>query len=77
MVLKVLGSSLPSIYDNWYAPNPVASTTTYGPNQLGSNLPLISSLAAVLFKFSLKTRSPTLNSLALIFLPNALLSLAW
>jgi len=77
MALKVFGSSLPSKCDNLYALDLIASRTTYGPNQLDSNLPLASSFADVLLIFSFKTRSPILNSLYFIFLPNALLILAW
>ena len=77
MVLKVLDSSLPSRVDNLYASDLVASTTTYGPNQLGSNLPLVSLFVVVLLIFSLSTRSPILNSLDFIFLRNSLLILAW
>jgi len=77
MALKVFGSSLASKVDNLYAPDPVASTKTYGPNQLGSNFPLASSFATILLIFSFKIRSLILNSLIFIFFPNALLSLTW
>jgi len=69
MELNIFGSSLPLKVDNLYATDPVASTTTYGPNQLGSNLPLASSFVVVLLILFFNTRSPILNSLAFIFLP--------
>ena len=77
MVLNILGFSMPSMDDNMYASNLIASTTTYGPNQLGLNLPLVTSFVFILLMFYFRTRSPTLNSFDLIFLPNARLSLAW
>jgi len=60
--------------DSLYTLDPIASITTYGPIQLESNLPFASSFADVLLMFYFNTRSPTLNSFALIFFPNALLS---
>lgn len=77
MILKLLGSSFPSMDDKLYTLDLILSTITYGHNQLGLNFPFISSFAIVLFMFFFSTKYPTLNSLILIFLTNSLWSFAW
>lgn len=76
VALKVFCSSLPSIEENLYTPDPVAYTTTKDPNQFGSNFPFTSSFATILLIFFFSTKSPTLNSFGLIFLLKSLFILA-